>query len=219
QLQSPFFRLPAELRNQIYEYLLDPEPVQICDKHLDLSVRGFNQTTTPLELHPGILATCRKAYDEAEALLYARHTFHAHPNLLDKLPHLTSAARPVLYASVTSTIRRWQISLRLDTDPTFSYADAKNAFSGAEYLEVRVWQSQFMAVGWGVLRLFTGVRGVGVARVGGSVGKELARWLENVMMQPLEEEKKRVCECSDGGEVICGRCKGVVEKGLWFGGR
>ncbi|KAF2111481.1 hypothetical protein BDV96DRAFT_582238 [Lophiotrema nucula] len=219
QPQSPFFRLPAELRNEIYEYLLCPDAASLTNlktKTLDLSLRGFNQTSTSTTLYPAILSTCRKANEEAVGLLYTRHTFHAHPNLLNSLPHLTSQARPVLYPSVTSKICRWQISLRLDTDPRFSYQEAKRAFSGAEYLEIRVWQSQFEAADYAVLNLFTGVRGVGIARVGGSVDEKVAGWLENLMMQP-EDKSEAVCRCRRRNAVVCGRCHGKVEVGKWIG--
>ena len=219
QLQSPFFQLPAELRNQIYEYLLCPEAASLTNlktKDMDLSVRGFNQTSTSVTLHPAILGICRKANEEAIGLLYTRHTFHAHPNLLTSLPHLTSQAKPVLYPSVTSKICRWQISLRLDTDPRFSYQDAKRSFSGAEYLEIRVWQSQFEAADYAVLKLFTGVRGVGIAKVGGSVNEKLARWLKKQMMLP-EEKNEVACRCRRRSGVVCGRCHGKVEVGKWVG--
>jgi len=74
--------------------------------------------------------------------------------------------------------------------------------------------------------LFLGVRGVKVARVGGSVEMGLARWLEGRMMEDGEgeEEEKQVCRC--GGVVRCGECKGRVQVGEdlrmgkeWFGER
>lgn len=71
-----------------------------------------------------------------------------------------------------------------------------------------MWQAQFGAGGYAVLKLFTAVRGVQFARVGGDVDAKLARWLEELMMLP----KGGVCT-SDGdclwkgsGEVLCGRC-------------
>ncbi|KAF2649277.1 hypothetical protein K491DRAFT_708263 [Lophiostoma macrostomum CBS 122681] len=216
QTQSPLFRLPAELRNEIYTYLLCPDalsPAQLAHqtKTKDLSVRGFNQTSTPTStpLSPAILSTCQRIHIEAHPLLYTTPIFHAHPSLLTSLPHLHTPARPVLYPRVASQIRRWQISLRLDTDPRFSAQQAAAAFSGAEYLEIRVWQAQFEACDWSVLRLFVGVRGVRRARVGGSVDAELAAWLEGVMMGPLGQ----MCECGVDDErwlgrreELCGQC-------------
>lgn len=218
QEESIFFRLPAELRNQIYTELLCPDGAKLKDlakEDKDLSTRHFNQTSTSTSLYPAILSTCRKAHDEASALLYDPHIFHAHSSLLTSLPHLTSPSRPVLYPSVTSLISRWQISLRLDTDPRFTFSQATAAFSGAEYLEIRVWQAQFEACDYSVLKLFTGVRGVQVAKVGGSVDPELARWLEQTMMLPQEEKKEEgvICRCDEGcpgwegrRELLCGRC-------------
>jgi hypothetical protein len=206
--------LPAELRNEIYTHLLCPNALssaELARQTKDLSVRGFNQTATSVNLFPAILSTCRRIHDEAEALLYSTSIFHAHPALLTSLPHLQSPSKPVLYPGVTSKIRRWQISLRLDTDPRFSLEQAAKAFSGAEYLEIRVWQAQFEACDWSVLKLFTGIRGVQIARVGGSVDVELARRLEEVMMQP--EQGERTCTCVVDEEMfwgkreeLCGHC-------------
>lgn len=216
QEQSVFFRLPAELRNDIYKELLCPDalsPRELAQQSKDLQRRGFNQTFTKTSLHPAILSTCRKVAQEAECLLYESNVFHAHPSMLSGMPHLTSPAKPVLYPSVTSQIRRWQISLRLDIDQRFTAQQAAKAFSGAEYLEVRVWQAQFEACDYSVLKLFTGVRGVKVARVGGSVDEELAHWLEHLMMEP-EVVQEDTCDCGAGEEamfqghteLLCGRC-------------
>jgi hypothetical protein len=96
----------------------------------------------------------------------------------------------------------------LDIDPQFTAAQAATAFSGAEYLEIRVWQAQFAACDYAVLNLFTAVRGVQFARVGGDVDAELAKWLEARMMLPREEacQSEEVCLWKGVGEVLCGRC-------------
>ncbi|KAF2688310.1 hypothetical protein K458DRAFT_242488, partial [Lentithecium fluviatile CBS 122367] len=196
QDKSLFFRFPAELRNLIYKELLCPDATslkELTKSDMDLSVRRFNKTSTKTSLHPAILSTCRRIHEEATQMLYTPHTFHAHPTLLTSLPHLCSSSKPVLYAPLTTMITRWQLCLRLDTDPRFAFEQATAAFSGAEYLEIRVWQAQFEACDYAVLKLFTGVRGVQVARVGGSVDPKLARWLEDLMMKPLE----KTCECED----------------------
>lgn len=216
QETSLFFRLPAELRNIVYKELLCPNATslkELAKRGTDLRVRRFNQTTTQVSLYPAILSTCRRIHQEATQMLYTPHTFHAHPTLLTSLPHLGSSSKPVLYLSVTRLITRWQLCLRLDTDPRFTFSQATTAFSGAEYLEIRVWQAQFEACNYAVLKLFTGVRGVQVARVGGSVDAKLAAWLEGLMMRPEGKE----CACEEGigeecaeweqrREVLCGRC-------------
>jgi len=220
QSTSLLFRLPGELRNQIYKLLLCPDAKSLKDlakRTTDLRVRRFNQTSTQTTLYPAILSTCRRVYQEANELLYTPHTFHAHTTLLTSLPHLLSASRPVLDPNLTSLITRWQICLRLDTDPQFTFGQATKAFSGAEYLEVRVWQAQYEACDYAVLKLFMGIRGVKVARVGGSVDVKLAGWLEELMMRPQEKMEGGLCGCEeDGGdvcaeweqrrEVLCGRC-------------
>lgn len=74
-----------------------------------------------------------------------------------------------------------------------------------------------------VLRLFTGIRGVKVARVNGSSDPELARWLEDRMMMPVErkvQEEGESCACGDEREAKCGKCGKKVDVGEeWFAGR
>lgn len=57
----------------------------------------------------------------------------------------------------------------------------EKAFTGAEALELEVWQGSYRGAGEGVLWVFEGVRGVREGKVGGSVGGGYARWLEGVM--------------------------------------
>jgi hypothetical protein len=220
QSKSPFFRLPAELRNKIYKALLCPDTSSLKEmvkQTAGLSVHRFIQASTKTSLYPTILSTCRRVHSEAYQMLYTAHTFHAHPSLLTSLPHLYSASKPVLYSHLTALITCWQVCLRLDTDPLFTFAQATKAFSGAEYLEVRVWQAQFESCDYAVLKLLAGVRGVKFARVGGSVDEKVAKSLEELMMRPLEGKEDgsdgcdktgcAVCvEWESGREVLCGRC-------------
>jgi hypothetical protein len=214
QQDSSFFRLPGELRNQIYEELLCPDTPSLKD------LAHEPCTTKTPTLYPEILSTCRKIHEEATDLLYTTHIFHAHPSLLTSLPHLTSSARPVLYQAALEKMKRWQLTIRLDTDPRFTMAQASAAFSNAEFLEIRVWQSMYEGADSSVLRLFLGVRGVKVARVVGSANKELAKWLENRMMME-KEEKEDVCSCGNESRILkCGQCCKKVEFGSeWFEGR
>jgi hypothetical protein len=212
QKKSIFFRLPAELRNLVYKELLCPNAVslkELAKRDTNLNVRRF-RTSTKISLYSAILYTCRRIYEEAHQMLYTPHTFYAHSTLLTSMPHLCSTNRPVLYPSVTALITRWHICLRLDTDPQFTLPQATTAFSGAELLEIRVWQAQFGACDNTALKLFTGVRGVLVARVGGSVDVELATWLEDLMMSPMGQDVQKPCECEtewgQTDEVLCGRC-------------
>lgn len=217
QEKSIFFRLPAEIRNQIYEELLCMNTVGI--KHL--TKHGY-QYYEVMSTEPAILATCQKAHEEAIDLLYATHIFSAHPSLLTSLPHLMSLAKPVLYPTVLCRIKRWQLTLRLDTDPRFTMAQVTAAFSGAEFLDIRVWQSMYDGADSSVLKLFVGVRGVKVARVGGSVSMELAKWLEERMMME-KEEGEDLCTCgNESGIIRCGDCKNQVDMdgvGRWFSER
>lgn len=211
QLSSPLFRLPAELRNQIYTDLLCAStPSKLS------SLTSSPRLPNPTQTYPAILATCRRIHAEATPLLYTTPVFHAHHSLLTSLPHLSSSAQPVLYPTVLRLIRRWQLTLRLDTDPRFSAQQAREAFSGAEFLELRAWQSMFDGCNAGVLKLFVGVRGVGCARVGGSVEDGLARWLEGLMMRRIEEkEEDEWCGCV--GERAL-RCQGCEKRVRWLDG-
>lgn len=218
QTQSPFFRLPAELRNQIYHELLcsnTPSPKQLLQYSQE-------RRHAPQPIYPAILRTCKRIHEEAQDLLYSTHIFHAHPSLLTSLPHLVSPLKPLLAPAAIAKIRRWHVSLRLDTDPQFTAAQATRAFSGAEYLEIHAWQSMFDGCDDGVLRLFMGVRGVGVAKVTGCAEGAVARWLEERMMMPLEEEVKKEeeerCRCVNAICASCGKKTGCeARKTLWFG--
>ncbi|KAF2999716.1 hypothetical protein E8E13_003563 [Curvularia kusanoi] len=227
QTQSLFFLLPGELRNQIYTLLLAPNTIP------SLSTLA-SEPKLPLpspHLHPAILRTCARIHAEAKHLLYTPHVFTAHPALLTSLPHLTDSARPVVCKTVLARITRWTLTLRLDTDPRFSAAQAAQAFSGAEFFELRVWQSMFDGCDAGVLKLFIGVRGVKVARVRGSVEEGLGRWLEGRMMDPVEEwdaeedgsgRKMEMCGCEGDRYARCEGCEGRVwlernGAGVWEG--
>lgn len=219
QKASPIFRLPAELRNQIYTALLCPN-TPTPHALPNFNSQGYKQEA----LHPAILRTCKKIYQEAENMLYTTNIFHPHPAILTALPHLTTAAQPVIYPDSIAKISRWQLVMRLDTDPRFTAQQASAAFSGAEYFEVRVWQSTFDGCDASVLRLFLGVRGVRVARVSGSVDPELARWLEDEMMSPVEKRVEgEYCGCKGERELRCTGCGKKValeeEESGWFGRR
>ncbi len=113
--------------------------------------------------------------------------------------------------AVLSRIRRWQLTLRLDTDARFTAKQAAKAFSGAEYLRLHVWQSTYDGVDERVgLGLFRGVRGVGVARVTGCA-EELARELEASMMSDGEWDDSCCCEKRDENRCTC--CGGKLDCG------
>jgi hypothetical protein len=97
---------------------------------------------------------------------------------------LVSSDRVIYYSRFKGSIRRWYISLRLDTDPRLTARDVEVAFTGADSLEIEVWQAMFASVDMRVLELFEGVRGVSKAKVHGSVGTRYSDWLERCMMSP-----------------------------------
>lgn len=192
---SPFLALPAELRNEIYTLLLTNPHISALRQ---IRTRGHvSDYILPfLHLTPSLLRTCRQIYTETHTMLYAANTFAAHPSLLSSMPYLIHPSRPVITGPGLQKIRKWYISVRLDVDPKFDTQKAKDAFSGAEELEIDVYQASYGSCDFSVLRLFEGIRGVKTARIDCSTGCEsYARWLEGVMMkdegkevEPYEEE-------------------------------
>lgn len=216
QIESPLFRLPAELRDLIYEELLCANtPTRLSDL---ASTLKLPEPATP---YPAILATCKRIYEEAKDLFYPTNIFHAHPSLLADLPHLMTTSKPVLCPTAVSKIKRWQLTVRLDTDPRFTVPQVTAAFSGAEFFELKARQSMFDGCNAAVLKLFTGIRGVKYARVMGSVDEGLARWLEGKMMSPLEEEgTPEYCGCKGERYARCGDCEKKIKldgngSGVW----
>lgn len=192
QQTSPFLRLPGELRNEIYELLLtSPELTAQQRRAASIHTSSCSSALPKADIHPAILSTCRQIHAEATPILYARNTFSAHSTLLAKMPYLIAPSKPILQNAVTSQIRHWRVCIRLDTDPFFTPQDVAAAFSGADSLEVECWQAQFEACDYSVLRLFEEVRGVGHAKVTGSVEPGFAHWLELVMESPMETEEER----------------------------
>ena len=78
-----FFRIPLELRIQIYSYLLI-SPKTICDAHTLVEARReargffavFQWPVTQDGLHASVLYTCRAIYLEALPIHYKCNTFH-----------------------------------------------------------------------------------------------------------------------------------------------
>jgi hypothetical protein len=180
QLCFPFLKLPAEIRNQIYDLLL------VRRQHRPCQGLGL-KTREPLGLVPAILGVCRQLYYECSVLMYAENWFQAHPNLLTSLPFKTDAARPVTARTCTPLIRRYYFEVRLDVDHRWSEDDLAKAFSGVEALHICAWQASFGTSDLEALERFRKVRNVGRAKVEGcGVSEEFSRWLEKTM------------ECDDG---------------------
>lgn len=180
---SRLLALPAELRNSIWSYLL---------------VRPASVTSDDHAIHCRILQVSRQINDEATPILYGENRFNAHPSLLATLPSLrpgradlgnergvSKRYEPVKHPRPLALIRRFCLYLRLDTDPRFTAAQVEASFTGAEELDVEVFQSMYGACDFTKLRLFEGVRGVKKAVVDGSVGDgKYASWLAHTMMLP-----------------------------------
>ncbi|KAK5017841.1 hypothetical protein LTR60_001759 [Cryomyces antarcticus] len=177
---SSFLLLPAELRNVVYVLVLTSPYITRLRR---LSNRNYcsDYVLPALNLAPLLLATCRQIHAEASPVLYGGNTFAAHPSLLTAWPFLVKSSRPVACPVPAARIRKWYINVRLDTDPQFSAAGARKAFSGADELEIEVFQAQYGSCEYGVLRLFDQVRGVSKARVYGSVKEGFAKWLAGVV--------------------------------------
>ena len=197
---SPFLGLPAEIRNQSSSSpSLPSRKQQRTDKHAVYTLCLTNPTlhqlqrvTTrnhvaahylpPLNLMPSLLQTCHQIHTEALPILYGWNTFCAHPTLLTSFPFLLTKMRPVSCVANIKRIKRWYVQVRLDVNVGFSKAQVSDAFSGAEELEVEVWQPMLAEGDLAVLRLFEGVREVARAKVSGCVGRGYGAWLEGIMM-------------------------------------
>ncbi|OCL09888.1 hypothetical protein AOQ84DRAFT_353805 [Glonium stellatum] len=82
QASSPFLNLPAELRNQIYEYYFD------------------NLTSSAHSL--ALLLSCRRIYNEAHTLAFATATFVTTTWVRYKLAAQSAALRPASVAAISS---------------------------------------------------------------------------------------------------------------------
>ncbi|KAF8849469.1 hypothetical protein BDZ45DRAFT_718236 [Acephala macrosclerotiorum] len=188
-IEHTFTDFPGEIRNQIYSLLLIVPAISTPRLLRDPPI------------HPQILSTCRRIYEEARQILYGRNTFLAHPDLLSSLPRLRLYYDTISSPSLISLIRRYHIRVRLDRDPNFSAQKATDAFSGVDELTLEVFQAQFRGSDYKVLRLFEGIRGVKKARIYGSTTMfpEYSQWLEGSMRASEGEEvlafdKERIAE-------------------------
>ncbi|RYP90209.1 hypothetical protein DL770_003672 [Monosporascus sp. CRB-9-2] len=181
--------LPLELRLEIYGYLLTlPTTRQRRRQQAD--------RTKDARLHPAILRACRQLHAEALAFLLETNEFEAHPTLLASFPRLFPfpAGSPVRDAAQAARVRRLRVRVRLDVevpDDGDGNGDEKvRQLSGLRELVLDVWQADWRAAGPRNLRRFEAVRGVGRARVVGSIGgfEDYARWLEDTMMCPPGED-------------------------------
>lgn len=190
--QCLLLMLPAELRNTIYSYIL-VQPSGLCE---DRSLPGSSPSTARRRFCANILLTCKQINEEGSPILYGQNIFAADASLLAEWPFLLlnlrsrhRLAKPVYLSRPRSMIRRYHISIRLDTDPRFDRKRLQESFSSAEELEVQVSQAMYGGCDFSVLELFEDIRGIGKARVVGSIGDgRYAAWLEASMMSPCGHE-------------------------------
>jgi len=187
QRSSAFLALPAELRNTIYALLLTA-PTHVRQSRR-IATRGLcsDYVLPPLDLCPAILGTCRQIHSEGSSILYGANQFASHPSLLTALPYLMSPRQPITEGPGRWKIKRWYIYLRLDVDARFTAEQLEQAFSGAEELEIEYFQPAYGYGDNGTLKLFEGIRGVGLAKVIGGSGcdADYARALEAMLMTPI----------------------------------
>lgn len=122
--------------------------------------------------------------------------------------------------SLTPTrIRKWYINVRLDIDARFCASAVEAAFSGAEELEIDVFQAMFGSCDYSVLQLFEGVRGVRKAWIHGSVGNgHYTEWLRHRIMCAEGADGEDLPPYQDlGGRGIGGSGNSPWE--LWMGNR
>ena len=187
---SAFLMLPAELRNTIYALLLTA-PAHVKQSRR-IATRGLcsDYVLPPLDLCPALLRTCKQVHDEAASILYGANQFASHPSLLTALPYLMSPRQPITEGPGRWKIKRWYIYLRLDVDARFTAEQLEQAFSNAEELEIEYFQPAYGYGDNGLLKLFEGIRGVGLAKVTGGSGCDAgyARSLEAMIMRPIHAD-------------------------------
>ena len=89
--------------------------------------------------------------------------------------------------------------MRLDCDTFYNKEDVKRVFDGAHVLEVEVFRSSWGVGGYEALEGYRDVRGVGRARVHGSLPALTARWLE-ACMEGAGGEAVEGWGCEEDGE-------------------
>ncbi|KAF2156960.1 hypothetical protein K461DRAFT_309159 [Myriangium duriaei CBS 260.36] len=149
QTQSPLFRLPPELRHQIWSYLLPPMA----------AISSTTASSNPT-LHPTLARTSQRLHYELTPLLYDR-PFTAHETLLTALPYYLTRSRPVPEHMARLYSDRWILHVRLDTDPRWTRGQVKEAFDGVRELRVECGQAQYGGCGKENAELLGVVRGVG----------------------------------------------------------
>ncbi|KAI4100301.1 MAG: hypothetical protein L6R37_005556 [Teloschistes peruensis] len=173
-----FCELPAELRIAILRLLLTHNTPIIAYSCNDLRApQPFR-----LDIHPDISLASRALHAEANAILYGENTFQAHPTYLTSRSFAMNPHQPVLSSHCISRIKKWHVRVRLDVDPYYSPAEVAQTFSNMSELEVEVFRASWGLGTYDALEGFTKVRGVGKAKVHGSLANKYARWLEQVMM-------------------------------------
>ncbi|KAM3560796.1 hypothetical protein MY1884_002741 [Beauveria asiatica] len=174
--RTSFMVLPAEVRLQIYGYLLRLPPLTATS----------TATIDEPRVSAGILRTSRQIHAEAAAVLYGDNVFLAHPSLLADFPRLRRWYTPVCAAAPLPRIRRFHLTLRLDCDPGFDRRRAAAAFAGAEELHIRLVQTFFLSAGKENLATLEDVRGVrGLTIRGSTTGFEkYVEWLARLMRSP-----------------------------------
>ena len=72
-----FLRLPQEIRDQVYRYLLiDYEPINLDPKHsIILDAKPFTFKCSTSRLSSQILSSCRHIHGESYNVLYGENTF------------------------------------------------------------------------------------------------------------------------------------------------
>ncbi|KAF2833656.1 hypothetical protein CC86DRAFT_461962 [Ophiobolus disseminans] len=97
QRNSPLLRLPAELRNSIYQYALSSSKVVV---HLPLGDPLYRGSRLPVSLR--FLTTCRQIYHETRDIFWASATFEFrdHCHLHEFVEHIAAPKKTALITSI-----------------------------------------------------------------------------------------------------------------------
>jgi hypothetical protein len=96
-MQSPFLRLPAELRNKIYQLVFSNGVIQVLAPW-----ENRYRSTISAYSAPALLQTCRQIHGEATPVLFSTATFETERYSLEYFIETIGAEKAALIATLPS---------------------------------------------------------------------------------------------------------------------
>lgn len=147
-----YFSLPAEVRNQIMDYVLVPGDIYPCRPDLETSTRSPD-TTVNVASHSGVqlIATCKQAHQEGHGLFYSSNTFHLPPIEIFEWSMRLQAKHKAMIKRISITVGLVELTpalLNKIENSKLVRVDQKNCWNGQRWgpavLEAlsNVWESK-----------------------------------------------------------------------------